>query len=421
MHLLIALTFILGYAAIAFEQRLKINKSAVALLTGVICWTIYIIATPDKNRVTDQLYHHFGEIASILFFILSAMTIVEIIDAHDGFQVINQKIKTRDKRKLLWIIALLAFFLSAVIDNLTTAIVMVSLLRKLISDKNLRLLYIGIVIIAANAGGAWSPVGDVTTTMLWIGGQISAVNIMSELFLPSLVCLAVPMLIVSFRLKGKLDPSTESITTQATGEQKLILFLGLGMLVLVPVFKTFTHLPPFMGILCGLGILWIVTEMMHKRKEQEGASIFSVSQALKKVDVPTILFFLGILVAIAALEVTGQLTQVATYFDNTIGNLNIIGVLIGLFSAVVDNVPLVAATMGMYNLQSFPQDHYFWELIAYCAGTGGSCLIIGSAAGVAAMGMEKIDFIWYIKKISWLALVGYLAGVLVYLAEEFLI
>jgi len=421
MHLLIALTFILGYAAIAFEQRLKINKSAVALLTGVICWTIYIVATPDKNLVTDQLYHHFGQIGSILFFILSAMTIVEIIDAHDGFQVINQKIKTRDKRKLLWIIAILSFFLSAVIDNLTTAIVMVSLLRKLIGDKHLRLLYVGIVIIAANAGGAWSPVGDVTTTMLWIGGQISAVNIILELFVPSLVCLAVPLLIVSFRLKGKLDPAIDVRTTQANNEQKLILILGLGVLLLVPVFKTFTHLPPFMGILCGLAILWIVTEMMHKRKEEEGSRTFSVSQALEKVDVPTILFFLGILIAIAALEATGQLKQVATYFDNTIGNLNAIGVMIGLFSAVVDNVPLVAATMGMYDLHSFPQDHYFWELISYCAGTGGSCLIIGSAAGVAAMGMEKIDFIWYLKKISWLALIGYLAGVLVYLAEEFLI
>ena len=424
MHLLITLTFLLGYAAIAFEQRLHVNKSAVALLTGVICWVFYIVGTEDKDLVSQQLYHHFGETSSILFFILSAMTIVEIIDAHDGFQVIIQKIKTRDKRKLLWIVGILTFFLSALIDNLTTAIVMVSLLRKLIGDRNLRLLYVGMVIIAANAGGAWSPVGDVTTTMLWIGGQITSTNIILELFFPSLVCMAVPMLIFSFRLKGKLenvqDSSINIVTATNVREQKLILALGLGVLLMVPVFKTLTQLPPFMGILCGLAILWMVTEIIHKRKQEEGARAFSVAQALEKVDTPTILFFLGILVAIGALESTGLLHQLAVYFDKTIGNLNIIGIVIGLLSAVVDNVPLVAATMGMYNLQSFPTDHYFWELISYCAGTGGSCLIIGSAAGVAAMGMEKIDFIWYLKKISWLALIGYIAGVLVYLAEEFL-
>jgi Na+/H+ antiporter NhaD/arsenite permease-like protein len=424
MYTLIILAFVMGYAAIAFEHPLRVNKTATALLTGVICWVFYIVGTSDKNLVSNQLYHHFGQISAILFFILSAMTIVEIIDGHDGFEVINNKIRTKDKRKLLWIIGLLTFFLSAVLDNLTTTIVMVSLLRKLIKDRKLRLSYVGIVIIAANAGGAWSPVGDVTTTMLWIGGQITSTNIMAQLFLPSLACLAVPMIIFSFRMKGsleKVDDTQKPAETKLSGEQKLIFFLGLGVLILVPIFKTVTHLPPFMGILFGLAILWIVTEIIHKRKDEDAKNVFSVTQALEKVDVPSVLFFLGILVAIAALESTGQLELLANYLENTIGNVNIIVIVIGLLSAVIDNVPLVAATMGMYDLQAFPTDHYFWEFMAYCAGTGGSCLIIGSAAGVAAMGMERIDFIWYLKKISWLALIGYFAGALVYLTQEFII
>jgi Na+/H+ antiporter NhaD/arsenite permease-like protein len=372
MQIFIVLAFLLGYTAIALEQPLKVNKTASALLTGV-CWILYIISQSDKQLVTSELYDHFGQIASILFFILAAMTIVEIIDAHDGFEVINARIRTRDKRKLLWIISLITFLLSAVIDNLTTAIVMVSLLRKLIKDRQQRLYFVGMVIIAANAGGAWSPVGDVTTTMLWIGGQITAWNIIVELFLPGLVCVVVPLFIFSFRMKGKLDEVEMKENNESkpiiTFHQKLIFSLGLGVLILVPVFKTVTHLPPFMGILFGLAILWIVTEFIHQGKNEGDKDTYSVIHALRKVDVPSVLVFLGILVAIAALDSTHLLRELAMYMNKTIGNLDVIVILIGLLSAIVDNVPLVAATMGMYDLQTFPTDHYFWEFIAYCAGT----------------------------------------------------
>ncbi|MDQ3843181.1 MAG: sodium:proton antiporter NhaD [Bacteroidota bacterium] len=424
MYLLIALTFILGYAAIALEHPLKINKTATALLTGVLCWVIYIMGTADTHRVSEQLYEHFGEIASILFFLLGAMTIVEIVDAHDGFSVITGKIKTKDKRVLLWIISIVTFFLSAVLDNLTTTIVMVSLLRKIIRDRQTRLYFVGMVVIAANAGGAWTPIGDVTTTMLWIGGQITTVNIILALILPSLMCLAVPLLFLSFKVKGPIESTEVGELKQqnktTSFEQKLILALGIGALVFVPVFKTITHLPPFMGMLFGVSVLWVVTEIIHKNKKEEDKGAFSVVSALQKADTPSVLFFLGILVAIAALESTHQLADLAVQMDKTIGNLNIIVIAIGLLSSVIDNVPLVAATMGMYDLQTFPTDHYFWEFIAYCAGTGGSCLIIGSAAGVAAMGMEKIDFFWYLRKIAWLALLGYFAGAFFYLAQHYL-
>jgi NhaD family Na+/H+ antiporter len=423
MYTLITLLFIAGYAAIAFEHPLKINKTASALLTGVICWVVYIMGTSDTQHVTEQLYKHLGDISGILFFLLGAMTIVELIDAHDGFEVITSRITTTDKRKLLWIIGFVAFFLSAVLDNLTTTIVMVSLLRKLISDKKTRMLFIGLVIIAANAGGAWTPIGDVTTTMLWIGGQITTGNIMMKLILPSLVCLVVPLIALSFSIKGKLENTvvneTKSTSPTTQFERKLIFGLGIGALIFVPVFKTITHLPPFLGMLFGLGILWVVTEIIHQNKNEEDKDVYSVVHALRKADVPSVLFFLGILVAISALESTHLLANLATYMDDKIGNLNIIVVSIGLLSAIIDNVPLVAATMGMYDLQTYPTDHYFWEFIAYCAGTGGSCLIIGSAAGVAAMGMEKIEFFWYVKKIAWLALLGYFAGVLVYMAQHY--
>jgi Na+/H+ antiporter NhaD/arsenite permease-like protein len=351
------------------------------------------------------------------------MTIVELIDAHDGFEVITHKITTTDKRKLLWIISFVAFFLSAVLDNLTTTIVMVSLLRKLIADKQTRMFFIGMVVIAANAGGAWTPIGDVTTTMLWIGGQITTGNIMIKLILPSLACLIVPLIFLSFSITGKIEnaPIIEIKETNPTTafERKLILGLGIGALIFVPVFKTITHLPPFLGILFGLGVLWVVTEIIHKNKNDADKDVYSVVHALRKADVPSVLFFLGILVAIAALESTHLLANLATYMDSTIGNINVIVISIGLLSAIVDNVPLVAATMGMYDMQTYPTDHYFWEFIAYCAGTGGSCLIIGSAAGVAAMGMEKIDFFWYVKKIALLALLGYFAGALIYIAQHY--
>ena len=424
MHILIISIFILGYAAIALEHPLKINKTATALLTGVLCWTIYILSSLNKELISEQLYEHFGQIAGILFFLLGAMTIVEIIDAHDGFNVITSKIKTRDKRALLWIISIITFFLSSVLDNLTTTIVMVSLIRKIITDKPTRLFFIGMIVIAANAGGAWSPIGDVTTTMLWISGQITTLNIIVHLILPSLVCLIVPLVYLSFKIKGSIENITNTPQEQSTisrFEQNLILALGIGALIFVPVFKTITGLPPFMGILFGVGILWLVTEIMHRDKHPNEKDTFSVVSALQKADVPSVLFFLGILVAISALESTHVLSSLATYMDNTIGNLNVIVISIGLLSSIVDNVPLVAATMGMYDMQTFPPDHYFWTFIAYCAGTGGSCLIIGSAAGVAAMGMEKIDFVWYLKKITMLALVGYLAVALFFIAQEYLL
>jgi Na+/H+ antiporter NhaD/arsenite permease-like protein len=421
--MLIPVIFILGYIAIAFEHPIRINKTASALLTGVLCWTAYIMLSTNTELVSEQLYHHLGEISGILFFLLSAMTIVELIDAHDGFEVITNRIKTKDERKLLWIISFVTFFLSAVLDNLTTTIVMVSFLRKLVKDRQKRMFFVGMVIIAANAGGAWTPIGDVTTTMLWIGGQITTGNIMMQLFLPSMICLIFPLIFLSYRMKGTIvtpeNTDVDQKNKTSNFEQKLILGLGIGSLMFVPVFKTLTHLPPFMGILFGLGVLWVITEIIHKNKNDEDKDVYSVVHALRKSDVPSVLFFLGILVAISALDAAGQLAQLAAYMDQTIGNLNIIVISIGLLSSVIDNVPLVAATMGMYDLQTYPTDHYFWEFVAYCAGTGGSCLIIGSAAGVAAMGMEKIEFFWYVKKISLLALLGYLAGAFTFIAQHY--
>lgn len=414
--------FVLGYLAIAFEHPININKSATALLTGVLCWTVYILMGDDNHLINEQLTEHIGELSGILFFLMGAMTLVELIDAHDGFDVITSRITTNNKRKLLWIICIITFFLSAVLDNLTTAIVMVSLLRKLIDNKEDRLLFIGMVVIAANAGGAWSPIGDVTTTMLWIGGQITAQNIMLKLFIPSILCLIVPLFILSFKLKGnvirpEIKESTSANPTSSF-ERNIVFFLGIGALVFVPVFKTITHLPPFMGVLFGLGVLWVITEIIHSKKDDEDKGSLSVLHALRKIDMSSILFFLGILIAIASLQSTGILSNLAQYMNDTIGNLNIIVPAIGLLSAIIDNVPLVAASMGMYDITTYPADSYIWEFLAYCAGTGGSILIIGSAAGVAAMGMEKIDFIWYLKKVAWLALVGYFAGVFAYMGIE---
>ncbi|MGB4400316.1 MAG: sodium:proton antiporter NhaD [Daejeonella sp.] len=425
MHLLIVLVFIIGYAGIAFEHPLKINKTASALLTGVLCWTIYMLGSSDVDLVSGQLYEHLGQISGILFFLLGAMTIVELIDAHDGFEVITSRISTTDKRKLLWIISILAFFLSAVLDNLTTTIVMVSLLRKLIDDKTTRMFFVSMVVLAANAGGAWTPIGDVTTTMLWIGGQLTTGNIIVNLFIPSMVCLIVPLLFLSFTMSGKVETPAivETHQTDKTTpfERKFILALGIGVLLFVPVFKTVTHLPPFMGMLFGLAILWIITEIIHKNKNDTDKDTYSVVHALRKADVPSVLFFLGILVAISALESTHQLQDLAAYMDEKIGNLNVIVISIGVLSAIVDNVPLVAAGMGMYDMATYPTDHYFWSFLAYCAGTGGSMLIIGSAAGVAAMGMEKIDFIWYLKNITFLAFLGYMGGAGTFLLQHYLL
>ena len=423
MNFLIILIFIIGYAAIALEHPIKINKAASALLTGVLCWTVYILGASDAHLVGEQLTEHLGEIAGILFFLLGAMTIVELIDAHDGFEVITKRIHTTDIRKLLWVTGLITFFLSAVLDNLTTTIVMVSLLRKLVDDKKTRMFFIGMVVLAANAGGAWSPIGDVTTTMLWIGGQITSSGIIPQLFFPSLICLVIPLIVLSFYIKGKVERPGAVIKTNGSPttafEKNLVFALGIGSLIFVPVFKTVTHLPPYMGILFGLGVLWVITELIHKGKNDEDKGTFTVVHALRKADVPSVLFFLGILISISALQSTGQLSQLAGYMDEKIGNLNVIVISIGLLSSIIDNVPLVAAAMGMYSLDTFPTDHYFWNFLAYCAGTGGSALIIGSAAGVAAMGMEKIDFLWYLKKITWLALLGYFSGAITYIAQNY--
>lgn len=419
MTTLLLITFIIGYIAIAFEHTIKVNKTASALLTGVICWVIYILGNTDKALVDSQLLEHLGDVSGILFFLMGAMAIVELVDAHDGFEIITNAIKQTRKRSLIWIIGFLTFFLSAILDNLTTTIVMVSLLRKLIKNHDDRLLFIGVVVIAANAGGAWTPIGDVTTTMLWIGGQISTGSIMMKLFIPSMVCLLIPLVAVSFQLQGNAERSTKVGANQkqhSDRQQKTILILGIAALIFVPIFKTVTHLPPFMGMLFSLGFMWLVTEIMHGDMEKK--KHLTLVNALHKIDISSILFFLGILIAISALQSAEILSKLAIWLTDTIGNLSAIVMVIGIVSSIVDNVPLVAAVQGMYDLTQYPTDHFIWEFLAYCAGTGGSILIIGSAAGVAAMGMEKINFFWYVKKISWLALLGYFAGAFTYIAIE---
>ncbi len=419
LYLLIAI-FVIGYLGIVLEHNIDIDKSASALLTGAICWVIVTVIMHDPEHVNEELYHHLSEIASILFFLMGAMTIVELIDTYDGFDIITDRITTNSQTKLLWIICILTFFLSAILDNLTTTIVMVTLIKKIVSDTKTRLMFVGMIVVAANAGGAWSPMGDVTTTMLWIGGQVSALNIMKQLFLPSMVCLLIPLIIVTPQLKGtfkmKMFARSEEGELAKTKRDKLTIFLtGIGGLVSVPIFKTVTHLPPFMGMLFALGVLWVVTEFILRKKPTAFRSQHSVYRALEKMDMPSVLFFLGILLAVSALQTVGVLTNAANWLTDTFKNQTIVVTLIGLLSAIVDNVPLVAAAMGMYSLEQFPMDDSFWELLAYCAGTGGSALIIGSAAGVAAMGIEKVEFFWYVKKISWLALIGYFAGIGVFL------
>lgn len=424
MTTLLIIIFVLGYLGITLEHSLKVNKAATALVCGALCWTVYSYFTADPGHVNEELAHHLSEISGILLFLLGAMAIVELIDSHEGFDIITTRIKHTKKVPLLWTISILAFFLSAVLDNLTTTIVMVSLLRKLIKNDQDRMLYTGVVVIAANAGGAWSPIGDVTTTMLWIGGQITAPNIVVKLILPSLTALLVPLLVLSFTLKGHVERPSGLFekNSDLTAKQKsIVFFAGMLVLILVPVFKTLTHLPPYMGILFGLGILWLLTEIIHGGKDEEDKHVLSVVYALRKIDTPSVLFFFGILASIAALESSGILLEAANWMDTKIANQNLIGLTFGLLSAIVDNVPLVAATQGMYSLETYPTDHYFWELLAYCTGTGGSTLIIGTAAGVAAMGMEKISFFAYLKRISFLALIGYLAGAGVYILQHQLI
>lgn len=414
--------FVIGYAAITLEHSIKINKTATALITAVLCWTLIVLNADNKEVVVESLTHHLSAISEIVFFLLGAMTIVELIDAHDGFQNISEAIKTTNKTKLIWLIAIITFFLSAVLDNLTSTIVMISILNKLVQDKKVKWLLLGLVIISSNAGGAWSPIGDVTTTMLWIGGQITPLNIIKQVFLASLVSMVVPALIINYLIKGPitLKPIVENNLNFNSDpfERNLIFYVGIGCLLFVPIFKTFTHLPPYMGMLLSLGVIWVVTEVLHKKKEDDEKGVLSVNHAIRKIDTPSILFFFGILMAIASLEYVDVLPQMAAFLDSSIGDINLVAIAIGLLSAVFDNVPLVAALQSMYSLEQYPQDHYFWELLAYTAGTGGSCLIIGSAAGVAVMGIEKIDFFWYLKKVSWIALIGFLAGAAVFMLQH---
>jgi Na+/H+ antiporter NhaD/arsenite permease-like protein len=456
MEILILVVFVLGYAAIAAEHPLRIDKAATALITGVLCWSILVLgadAVPthmgtyfnELNQFLSasgeqplglaeffdhRLLHHLEEIAGILLFLMGAMTIVEIVDAHEGFRVITDRITTRNKVKLLWVISILTFFLSAALDNLTTSIVMVSLIRKLIADQKTRWFFGGMIIIAANSGGAWSPIGDVTTTMLWIGKQITTESIITEIFLASAMNLLVPLTILSFTMKGHVERpalrADEAMQIPAF-ERSVAFLMGVGGLLFVPVFKTMTHLPPFMGIMFSLGVLWVVTEIMHGKKMQEDKSRLSALHALRKIDMPSVLFFLGILLAVSALQEVGHLGVMAQFLRDELNNVYAINLAIGLLSAIVDNVPLVAASMNMYAISPalsgdpwmdmFVQDGPFWHFLAYTAGTGGSILIIGSAAGVAVMGLEKIDFMWYLKKVSIWALLGYLGGALVYILE----
>jgi Na+/H+ antiporter NhaD/arsenite permease-like protein len=421
LTLLVAI-FVIAYAAIALEHPLKINKSATALIGAGLLWTVYALASKEPTMVSAELGESLMGTAQIVFFLIGAMTIVEVVDAHDGFYVITSRIKTAKLTSLMWMVGFVTFFLSAILDNLTTTIVMISMMKKLLDKHDDRLFFAGIIVIAANAGGAWTPIGDVTTTMLWIGGQVTSWNIMKSVFLASMVSLLVPLTITARVLRGRpviAPPRPEGGVVRHTTnfEKYLMFYLGLGILVLVPVFKTVTHLPPFMGILFGLGILWAVGDLMHKGKADDDKEHLTLVHALTRIDMGSVVFFIGILLAVATLEHTHVLSMLAQWLDQVVGRQDIIVLLIGLVSAVVDNVPLVAASMGMYHLAQFPADSFLWEFMAYCAGTGGSILIIGSAAGVAAMGLEKIHFFWYMRKISLLALVGYLAGAGVYVVQ----
>jgi Na+/H+ antiporter NhaD/arsenite permease-like protein len=428
MSAFMILVFVIGYCCIIFDRFLKLDKAASAIITGVLCWSILISGTAEKGGILEQLMAHTGDIAAILFFLLGAMTIVELIEAHNGFAVITNLIGGKNARqsqqKLLWIVSFITFFLSSILDNLTTAIIMVMLVRKLVTESKERFLFIGVVVIAANAGGAWSPIGDVTTTMLWTAHRITSWNIIRSVILPSLMNLLVPLVFFTFMIgKNEDKPSKEKEKKELAPlmfENKAILFSGVFLLISIPVFKSVTHLPPFMGMLLALGVLWVITELMHKKKAAEDRYKLSVLSALRKMDMTTILFFLGILLAVSSLQTAGILGSLADSMNRLIGNINVTAIAIGILSAIVDNVPLVAAAIGMYPLSVLPTDHSFWELLAYSAGTGGSILIIGSAAGVAAMGLEKIGFFEYFKKIGWLALIGYFAGAGTYLLQMLL-
>ncbi|XP_020103183.1 sodium/proton antiporter 1 [Ananas comosus] len=417
--LAMVLVFAIGYAGIIFEESLAFNKSGVGLLMAVCLWVIRSIGAPSTDIAVTELTQSSAEVSEIVFFLLGAMTIVEIVDAHQGFKLVTDNITTRNPRILLWVVGFVTFFLSSVLDNLTSTIVMVSLLRKLVPPSEYRKILGAVVVLAANAGGAWTPIGDVTTTMLWIHGQISTLKIMQGLFVPAVLSLAVPLALMSLtsEVNGTAQNSSGLLATEQMAPRgRLVFAVGLGALVFVPVFRALTGLPPYMGMLLGLGVLWILTDAIHYG--DSGRQKLKVPQALSRIDTQGVLFFLGILLSVSSLEAAGILRELANYLDAHIPNVELIATAIGVVSAIIDNVPLVAATMGMYDLTSFPRDSEFWQLVAFCAGTGGSMLIIGSAAGVAFMGMEKVDFFWYLRKVSGFAFAGYSAGIIAYLAAQ---
>lgn len=418
--LVIVILFLIGYLFIALESVTEVNKAAIALLMCVLCWSVYVFS--PGAEIGEMLKMHLGDTAETLFFLMGAMTIVEIVDANGGFNFVRDLMKTRDKRKLLWRVAIATFFLSAILDNLTTSIVMIMVLRKLVRDNKERMIYAGLVIIAANAGGAFSPIGDVTTIMLWIKGMITTQGVITEIFLPSVMAMVVPTFILQYSLHGKFDKTQNFEQAQVSAftetQRKIIFFCGVGGLIFVPIFRAITNLPPYMGILLVLGVLWTTTEIFHRQLDENDTMAKRVTDLLTRIDIPTILFFLGILMAVACLEEVGVLTQLGEELDRlTGGNHYLVTGIIGVLSSIVDNVPLVAGCMGMYPIAptgDMAVDGIFWQLLAYCAGVGGSMLIIGSAAGVIVMGLEKISFGWYLKRMTWVAFVGYLAGILCY-------
>ncbi len=436
LSIAIVIFFIIGYFFIAIESVTKINKAAIALLMFVICWTLFMIDPGQyiataiganiPQAVSEVIEHHLGSTSTTLFFLMGAMTIVEVVDQNGGFNFVRDTLHTKSKRALLWRIAFMTFILSAILDNLTTSIVMIMILRKLVSDKNDRLIYAALVVIAANSGGAFSPIGDVTTIMLWNKGVITAAGVITQIFIPSLVSMLIPAYILSLHLKGELaftptQAKSVAASELTTGQRKTVFFLGVGGLIFVPIFKSITHLPPFVGILLVLGVLWTTTEIFYsnlKEVEEKGAMQKRVTNLLARIDISTILFFLGILMAVACLETIGALTLLGESLNEAFsGNYYLINGIIGVLSSIVDNVPLVAGCMGMYPVTpdgAMAIDGIFWQLLAYCAGVGGSMLIIGSAAGVVVMGLEKITFGWYMKRITWIAFVGYLAGIFCY-------
>jgi Na+/H+ antiporter NhaD/arsenite permease-like protein len=407
---------------IALEHPIKIHKSASALIAAGLMWTLYSFASPDGiHHVSEQLSEKLAETAAIVFFLIGAMAIVEVTDAHGGFEIITSRIKATKLSSLLWVIGFITFFLSAILDNMTTTIVMVALMKGLLKHHQQRLFFAGMIVIAANAGGAWSPIGDVTTTMLWIGGQVTTLNIMKTTFIASMVCMVVPLVMASFTLKGpveapaRVEGATGNTTTKT--EKTVMFFMGMGCLIFVPIFKSITHLPPYLGILFALGVLWLTGNILHRRKSAEEKIHFTLTKALRQIDMASVVFFIGILLAVATLSANGMLPALAQWLDAKLGNQTFIVIIIGMVSAVVDNIPLVAASMGMYPLAQYPPDSFIWEFMAYCAGTGGSMLIIGSAAGVAAMGLEKIEFFWYAGRIGPLAMAGYFCGIVTYMLQ----